>query len=356
MAQGTLYSSLKFLRFQEQLDALKQGTVAPPVHIRIKPTNVCNQDCWYCAYKVSHLELGANMVERDVIPEAKMHEIADDCIEMGVKAITFSGGGEPLIYKPLPDIVQKLARGGIRVATLTNGINLKGRMADAFAEHGTWVRISIDGWDNPSYVKARGVGEGDFEAVVQNMRDFTARGSDCVLGVSFIVTQDNAAHLAHAVARFKEAGVNHVKLSGAVVANSGAENNAYHRPLMATVEAQIAQARKLEDDRFTLIDHYHALEERFDKPYTRCPFLQFLTVIGADLKVYTCQDKAYTDSGLLGAIDQQRFKDYWFSEENRQRMQSFDPSQSCSHHCVAHSKNLAILDYLNIDPDHGLFV
>ncbi|ABK43575.1 Radical SAM domain protein [Magnetococcus marinus MC-1] len=354
MAQ--LYSHLKFLRFHSHLQALQERRVEAPVHIRIKPTNLCNQDCWYCAYKVSHLQLGQNMVERDAIPEAKMHEIAEDCLEMGVRAVTFSGGGEPLVYKPLPDIVEKLAKGGIRVATLTNGANLKGRVAEAFAEYGTWVRISIDAWDGPSYVKARGVKDDAFDQVLDNMRGFAARNSRCVLGVSFIVTKDNAAHLYEAVKLFKQAGVNHVKLSGAVISNSGADNNAYHRPLHPQVTAQITQAQQLADARFAVIDHYHELEERFHKPYTSCPFLQFLTVIGADQRVYTCQDKAYTDLGLLGSIEERRFKDFWFSEENRQRMFAFDPSANCNHHCVSHSKNLAILEYLKLDPDHALFV
>ena len=91
------------------------------------------------------------MIEDDVIPEAKIFEIVDDILAMGVKAVTFSGGGEPLIYRPLPDVVEKLSVGGVRVATLTNGVNLKARNADAFAAHGTWIRVSIDACDNASY-------------------------------------------------------------------------------------------------------------------------------------------------------------------------------------------------------------
>ena len=125
------------------------------------------------------------MDESDTMPPEKAMEVADDLVEMGVKAVTFSGGGEPLIYRPLPDIVERLARGGVKVASLTNGAALKGRMADAFATHATWVRISIDGWDGPSYAKARHVPEDEFDRVIGNMRDFAARGSDCVLGVTY---------------------------------------------------------------------------------------------------------------------------------------------------------------------------
>ena len=95
------YSNLKIFHYQEKLDNLTLNTqeIKPPLHIRIKPTNVCNHNCWYCAYKVDYLQLGQDMVERDYILEDKMMEIINDCAEMGVKAITFSGGGEPFTYR-----------------------------------------------------------------------------------------------------------------------------------------------------------------------------------------------------------------------------------------------------------------
>ena len=351
-----LYNNLKFLRFQDHLEAIRAGEVLAPVHIRIKPTNHCNHDCWYCAYKVDHLQLGGDMVEADMIPEEKMDEIIRDVIDMGVKAVTFSGGGEPLLYKTLPRVVQRLAEGGVRVASLTNGSNLKGRMAEAFARHATWIRISIDAWDDESYSKARGIKEKAFTQVVNNMRDFANLNSTCVLGISYIVTEENHTHLAEACALFKEVGVNHVKVSGVVVDNSGSVNNQYIAPIKDEVFAQIKTAKGLNDDRFTVLDYYHELDERFDKKYTFCPMLQFLTVIGADLGVYSCQDKAYAKLGHLGSIKERTFKDFWFSEENRQRVFSLDPSKECDHHCVAHAKNLAILEFLDIDRNHGMFV
>ncbi|MBF0454447.1 MAG: radical SAM protein [Magnetococcales bacterium] len=353
---STLYSNFKFLRFQDHLKAYQNRQVLAPVHIRIKPTNHCNHDCWYCAYKVSNLQLGEDMVEADAISEEKMAEIVEDCIAMGVKAVTFSGGGEPLLYKTLPQTVSRLAQGGVRVATLTNGSNLKGKMAEAFAQYGTWVRISVDGWDDASYNRARGIKGDAFSQLIRNMKDFSQMASQCVLGVSFIVTPENVSHLVEACTTFKEAGANHVKLSGVVVANEGHENNRYHARIQQQVAAEIAKASQLNDDHFSLINHYHELEERFDKAYTTCPFLQFLTVIGADCSVYSCQDKAYTQSGLLGSCRDRSFKAFWFSEENRKRLFSLDPSQACHHHCVSHNKNLAIEEFIRMDPDHGQFV
>jgi len=350
------YSSLKFLRFQDRLEALKKGDLAAPVHIRVKPTNRCNHNCWYCCYRTGDLTLGEEMSLQDSIPGEKMIELAHEFVEMGVKAVTFSGGGEPLLYRPLPEVIDVLANGGVKVAALTNGAFLKDAVADSFAEHGTWVRISMDAWNDASYVKSRGARPGAFSALVSNIESFIARKSNCVLGISFIVTHENHGHIFDVVTMLKRCGVNHVKVSGAVVSDNAAGNNAYHASIKDEVARQITRANDLQDESFAVLNHYHDLEELFEKRYTTCPFLQFLVVVGADQQVYTCQDKAYTASGKMGTLDGRSFRDFWFSSRNRDFLKSFNPSASCGHHCVSHTKNLAILDYLNLDEEHGYFV
>jgi len=240
---ANVYSNLKFLGYPKQVDALKRRQVVAPVHIRIKPYNHCNHDCWYCAYRVSNLRLGEDIDLRDVLPTDKMFEIVDDVIDMGVKAVTFSGGGEPLLYKPLPEVVERLAQGGVKVASLTNGSNLKGRMAEAFARHGAWLRVSVDAWDDPSYSKSRKIRDGSFTRLLDNIRNFVDMDTSCVLGISFIISQENFDHVFDACRQFRDAGAHHVKLSGAVIGNSAQENNRYHSDISDTVTAEIEKHR-----------------------------------------------------------------------------------------------------------------
>lgn len=354
MAQ--LYSSLKLFRYKDHLDAIRERRVLAPVHIRLKPENACNHDCWFCAYRVGHLELGEDMSERDRIPREKMKEIVGDIIEMGVKAVTFSGGGEPLVYKHIVETTRALGEGGVKLATLTNGTHLTGEKAEMFAKYGTWVRVSMDYWDGASLRASRKAKEAEFEKIIENMRAFVKTGTKCVLGVSFIVSKDSHSHLYDFCRMMKDVGVDHVKLSGCVVSTDGRKNNEYHAVFKDEVRSQITRAQGLNNDKFRVVDHYHEMIERFDKDYTFCPYLTFLTVIGADLQVYTCQDKAYTVPGTLGSIKDRSFKDFWFSEENRKRIYALDPSRNCRHHCVTHQKNLLIRDYLNVDAQHADFV
>ncbi len=330
---GTIYSTLKPFLFPDRLVAVGAGKVPAPVHVRIKPTNVCNHACWFCAYRSDAVSLGSGMDTRDRIPREKMLEIVDDIVGMGVAAVTFSGGGEPLIYPHIVETVNRLAAGGIRIGALTNGSMLKGKVADAFAHNSTWLRVSIDGWDGPSYARSRKVGMDEFDKVIGNLVAFADRGSRCALGASVIVDEANAAHLLDLCRRLKAAGVGHVKLAPCIVRDSGPENDLVGLPHLAV-----------------------ALGDRFDRPERCCPMAYLLTIIGADLTVYACQDKAYTPGGALGSIRERRFRDFWFSEENARSLAAIDPSVACRHHCVASVKNERLNEYLTLDPDHAAFV
>jgi len=351
-----IYNTEKYQYFPNTLDAYLKNNLVSPTHIRIKPINHCNHNCWYCAYRNDSLQLGDDIELKDAIPVDKMREIVSDIIDMEVKAVTFSGGGEPLLYKSLPEHIEKLANAGVKIAALTNGSNLKGKMADSFAKHGTWLRVSTDAWDDDSYSKARGVPDGSFTTLLENMQAFVGTGTKCNLGVSLIIGQENYEHIYEVCEKFKEIGVSHVKLSGVVVGNTTKEVNSYHEIIGESVTEQIKKAETLNDDKFKAVNHYHQLEDRFNKEYDSCPYLMYLTIIGADSNVYTCQDKAYTKSGLLGTLHNQSFKDLWFSTENKERVFSFNPSEECQHHCVTHLKNLSILDFVNNMNEHTFFV
>jgi len=353
---GSVYSHAKIFRFPEKLFSLSEGNsdCLPPLHVRIKPTNVCNHRCRYCAYRQGQLQLGEGMNPADSIPREKMLEIVDDLVSMGVKAVTFSGGGEPFCYPHLTEAVRRLADSPVRFASLTNGSLLQGEAAELFAHHATWLRVSIDGWDEESYSAYRNVPPGNFKRLCRNLEKFKKRGGSCRLGVSIVVDRENATHLVGLATTLHGCGVDSIKISPCIVSNSGKENNAYHAPIFEMVKEQITVIQEKLGKACEIFDAYHTLAERFDKSYSWCPYLQVLPVIGADQRVYSCQDKAYAAAGLLGSIEKRRFKDFW--HDGKEKFFRVVPSRDCSHHCVADAKNRAILDFINLDPEHLAFV
>lgn len=355
---GLLYTRMKIFHFKDKLDSLpaSSGMILPPLNVRIKPTNACNHNCWYCAYRAENLQLGQDMNLKDSIPLDKMLEIIDDLVDMGVKAVTFSGGGDPFCYPHLLETVQKLSVSPIKFAALTNGSRLSGDVAELFARHATWLRVSMDGWDDASYREYRGCPDGEFTKIIQNMERFKSFGGSCYLGVCIVVDNKNFEHIYDLIALLHGTGVNSVKVSPCIVSNSGRENNVYHDPLFVRVKEQTDRAiADFAGDSFEIFDSYHTQLDTFQKSYTWCPYLQITPVIGADQNIYSCHDKAYNlEEGVLGSIQNARFKDVWFSDKNRFFM--INPSKGCNHHCVVDGNNRMILDYLDADPEHLEFM
>lgn len=353
-----IYSMHKIFHFSEKLDSLSQATdeIRPPVHVRIKPTNVCGHHCWYCAYRNDNLQLGKDMVIKDSIPREKMLEIVDDMAEMGVKAVTFSGGGDPFYYTHLFETVKKLAQTEVQFASLTNGARLEGELADVFAEHASWIRISIDGWDDESYTEQRGVRIGEYTKVMNNLVSFGKRDRKCFLGISLIVDHKNASHVYDMIRLYKEIGADSVKISPCIVSNDSNETNEYHRKIAGLINDQITSATEdFQSDSFEIYSAYHEVDNKFEKDYEWCPYIQILSIIGADMRVYSCQDKAYNlEEGVIGSIADVRFKDFWFSDQNK--FFRIDPTRHCRHHCVANQKNKLVLEYLSVDRQHASFV
>jgi sulfatase maturation enzyme AslB (radical SAM superfamily) len=355
---GILYSKLKMFHFKEKLDSLplENPQILPPLHVRVKPTNICNHDCWYCAYRRDTIQLGKDMVVREQIPETKMMELVDDFIDMGVKAMTFSGGGDPLCYPYLAKTAQRLAEADIKIATLTNGALLTGEIAETFAARGSWIRVSVDGWDSRSYAEYRGVSEKEFERVITNLTEFRKRSTRCLVGVVIIVDSKNHPYVYDLIRRFHDMGVHSVKIAPCFTSNDGDENNRYHEPHFNLVKEQIQRAiSEFQSASFEIFDSYYAQLCTFHKEYDWCPYIQINPVVGADMNVYSCHDKAYNlDSGLLFSIKERRFKEMWLAD--KQQFMTIKPRCHCNHHCVVNDKNKMILEYLNLDRGHLEFV
>ena len=359
---SSVYSATKIFHFGAKLHDLKTGRISAPLHVRLKPTNRCNHRCAYCCYRNPALPLSEEMHERDEIPREKMRELAGDLVAMGVRAVTFSGGGEPLCYPHIREAIEMLVDGGVKVAVLTNGALLRGELARLLALRGTWVRISMDAASPELYARTRSCAPAEFELVCKNIRDFaTVEGRTCTLGVNLVVTRENSSEVLYFLRLAQSLGADHAKISPAVVSTEAEANAEYLAPIFYDVKAQIAVAtRELAGTGMTIVDKFHwpteSGDETYRRSYTWCPFAQCLTVIAADQNVYTCQDKAYSRAGCLGSIRNQSLRTLWFSDATRRRLRELNPAVECRHHCVAHAKNLMLLDFLGTPAEHLEFV
>lgn len=356
MEKATPYSNLKIFAHAHALTDIEEGKRIAPIYIRIKPTNYCNHKCYYCSYADNELGLRDSVNRQDQIPWEKMQEIIADMECMGVKAVTFSGGGEPLVYPHIVEAMQKVLDAGIDLSVITNGQLLKEERAEILAR-AKWVRISFDSANAETYARVRLLPLEAFDEVCENISKFSKIKQDgCELGINFVINHENADQVYDMARMVKNLGVNHIKYTARVTKDLFA----YHEPFKTSVIDQIHRAKEeLEDEGFRVINKYEGDFESalvFHRCYDKCYINRIFTVIAADSKVYFCHDKAYVKEGVVGDLKDRSFKELWFSEETTRRYNEFHAQKECNHHCVYDDRNELLNMFYSLDRNHINFI
>lgn len=344
------YSDLKVFHHTDELGAFLNNKRFSPIYIRLKPTNVCNQRCFYCCYADDQAVAERKVSKADCIPQDKMREILSDIAEMGVKAVTLSGGGEPLCYPYIEEVLEKIAADAIDLSMISNGQLLKGTKAQLL-KNAKWVRISLDSANQETYRSIRGVET--FDDVIKNIEDFAAiKSKTCELGINYVINKMNYNQVYDICNIASKIGVNNIKFSGLMIQNG---THDYHKEIKEEVANGILSAQKEFGDKLKIINKY---EENlvFERNYPKCHIMNFVTIIAADQHVYTCHQKAYTKSGDLGSVENCSFKELWYSKEVIQKMKNFSPLCECKAACVYDQRNILLSTLKNLDKNHINFI
>lgn len=350
------YSDLKITWFPEKLKSLFKSEVTAPIHIRIKPTNKCVHNCFYCVYNPKFSSIHTEVDRISEIPRYKMLEVLSDIKEMGVKAITFSGGGEPLAYPYIEEVLEKVREYEIDYAMITNAQLLSGRKAELLRD-AKWIRVSADYCNPEIFEEIRETPANKFFEVSENLRNFAKlKNPKCVFGINFVVHEKNKDKIYESAKFFKELGLDYVRFSP--VWNP--DFLKYHEPFKERVIEQIKKAKEeLEDNQFKVLDTFKKdfeFSNLSERTYSKCYFMQINPVIAADQIVYFCHNKAYDKSGILGSIKDKSFKEIWFSKEAADKFKTFDCKEGCKHQCSNDPKNILIGDILESMGEHINFI
>lgn len=142
----------KIFKSKELSDAIFLHNRVIPLHVQVIPTNHCNLSCKFCSCR--------NRVRSDELSLAELETLAEELMWLGCKAVTITGGGEPLMHKDINQIIQKFIARDIQVGLVTNGI-LLGVLSSEILRSLCWCRISCS--DDREYSRAREVIRGAWE-------------------------------------------------------------------------------------------------------------------------------------------------------------------------------------------------
>ncbi len=168
------------LGIPEQQRNTEELGVQIPFTVLIDPTESCNLRCEGC---------WAGEYQAQTLPEEVMNRVIEEAKDLGIYFIVLSGG-EPFLYKPLLDLVERHHE--VAFMAYTNGTLIDEEVAARLGgDLGNLTpAISLEG--NREFTDARR-GPGVFDQVIEAMDRLRRHG--VFFGFSVTVTRHNAYHL-----------------------------------------------------------------------------------------------------------------------------------------------------------------
>ncbi len=198
-----------------------QGRKVYPINVEISPSGVCNASCDFCFYAGG--ELGSH---RNVFLEnQRLMQLIDECRQLLVKSISWTGGGEPTLHPRFPQAVEFAAGIGLEQGLFTNAL-AEPKYDPRLLE---WIRVTIT--DKPprrDYIRAL--------RPVANLS----------IAFNYAGTQDDDS-LRHILAMAEDVNVDYVQLRPALKFHGETVDillpNVFH-PLLHVTAYKFAEARK----------------------------------------------------------------------------------------------------------------
>jgi MoaA/NifB/PqqE/SkfB family radical SAM enzyme len=174
----------------------------PPQYLMMKITNHCNSNCVYC----NHAANKVHIETKDSISTDILLDVIRQAAELGIKAISFSGG-EPLVRKDVELLVEETVKQGIVPVLLTNGVLLDRRAENLYEAGLRYFIISIDSLRKDDYERQRGI---PYELLVRGLgavSTLKSRHEEVKVHVTPVITKHNIDQMPEMVKILSEQGI-----------------------------------------------------------------------------------------------------------------------------------------------------
>lgn len=307
--------ALYFERFEE---AIRVG-YSPPMTCEIDPSNNCPLSCSFCLYKDRLKENHENM-------SMEMFEsLAIDLKMMGVKSLTFTGGGEPLANKNFPQMIDFALSSGFEIGLVTNGVLLDRIIKQT--PRFTFIRVSLNA-ASPGLYKSLHK-QDYFDRVINNVKATMLEGA--FVGLSYVVCEENANGIVAASKLADFLGVKYIQFKPAW-SDDGSTFIDYVVP---------GNGRNITTQRFMA---------KNDDP---CKVASLVGVVGAEGKIYFCCQQRGLDQYVVGNLNKDKFSEVWIKRD--QVIPDFKKCPRCRYMNYVESYN-KIVNSGNILYEHRNFV
>ncbi len=212
----TYRKTLKKKKVEETEDPLLRGILhgrkafTGPEQVVVDLTNSCNLKCIACW---THSPLLKNPPPphfyREKIPEEILRKTIEEWKKLGVKRVRLTGGGEPLTYPKIVEVMKEIKEKGMLLCLTTNLYRISEEMKEVIRECVDELAVSIWAASPQVYTSLHpGTREEDFLKIYQDLKEI-AQGKGKVT-LAEVIMKGNYKEMVEMVKMAKEVGADAV--------------------------------------------------------------------------------------------------------------------------------------------------
>lgn len=325
----------KLIHHPEHLIALRNGERPFPTTCEIDLTNLCNHDCYFCVVKEAR-ETHRTSLETTAVLDAITQMRA-----LGVKGISFTGGGEPLVHRDFYTILEKTHDLGIHTGLMTNGALL--RKGGEYLRHLNWIRVSVGAGNRELYQKIHG--KDDFDRVIANIHQLGENRrrlqADVNIGVRIFLDFDNYHTLPSLAKLLEDSGIDYIQVA------PDCRDQSYPILKADDFQAVIAQTEQiLQKTSVNLLVAGFIFDQKSCVTPKKCYAHYYQFALTATGDIIFCKNFRNREDSSIGNIYQSSVADIWNSEKCLTMEATLAP-HSCGEICKNMQINTAIEEFLH---------
>jgi GTP 3',8-cyclase len=284
-----------------------------PIYVELGLYGGCNHRCVFCAF--DYLKYKPVMLE-----ESCLNKFFSEAAKAGVKAVLFSGEGEPLLHPKAAELIAFAKSKKIDVALSTNGVFLNSITSQEILPYLSWLRVSLNAGSAKNYALIHGTSPKDFQTVLDNLKNAVRikkkNRYHCVLGVQLILQSYSNKEVFSLACALREIGVDYLAIkpiSQHPLSINNERTDIYRGDL--TLQNKLA---KYANKGFQIILREHSFDKIGElKPYERCFGFDFMAHITAKGDVFPCNAFVGKGDFALGNIYKSSFTEILKSRKRK---------------------------------------